>query len=209
VTGAPSAITAVVFDLGGVLTGPPFDGMTEYEESVSLPAGSITQYFRNDPVYHSLERGEISARDFWKSVGTRVQEAHGVRIDLRALAATTEEASHLRPDAVDLVRSLHGRFAIGLLTNNVAEAGIWREQLPHELFDTIVDSSAVGFRKPDPRIYELVVAQLGRAAAEIVFIDDFEENLPPAAALGMRVISFESVEQCRAALAALGVDTSK
>jgi epoxide hydrolase-like predicted phosphatase len=207
VTSLPPTITAVVFDLGGVLTGPPFGGIAEYEESVGLPAGSITQYFRDDPVYHSLERGEISARDFWKSVGTRVQDAHGVRIDLRTLAATTEEASHLRPDAVGLVRSLHGRFALGLLTNNVAEAGIWREQLPHELFDTIVDSSAVGFRKPDPRIYELVIEQLGRDAAEIVFIDDFEENLPPAEALGIRTILFVSVDQCRAELAALGVSS--
>jgi len=198
-------ITAVVFDLGGVLTGPPFGGIAEYEASVGLPATSISRFFRNDPVYHSLERGEISARAFWKSVGTRVQEAHGIRIDLRALAATTEEASHLRPDAIELVRSLHGAYTLVLLTNNVAEAGIWREQLPSDLFETVVDSSAVGVRKPDPRIYELVIEQLARDAREIVFVDDFEENLPPAAALGMQVLRFESVEQCRADLAALGV----
>ncbi len=198
-------ITAVVFDLGGVLTGPPFGGIAGYEASLGLPERSISQYFRNDPVYHSLERGEISAREFWKSVGTRVQEEHGVRIDLRALAATTEAASHVRPEAIELVRSLHPAYALGLLTNNVAEAGVWRDQLPYELFDTVIDSSAVGVRKPDPRIYELVIEQLARDAREIVFIDDFEENLPPAAALGMQVIRFESTEQCRADLATLGV----
>ena len=201
-------VTAVVFDLGGVLTGPPFAGIAAYETSVGLPEGSISGYFRGDPVFSSLERGEVGAREFWKSVGVRVQEAHGVRIDLRALAATTEAASDLQPDALALVRELHGSYSLGLLTNNVAEAATWRAQLPAELFDVVIDSSTVGLRKPDPRIYELLIARLDRPAAEVVFVDDFEENLPPAAAIGIQVIGFESVTQCRAALAALGVPRS-
>jgi putative hydrolase of the HAD superfamily len=198
-------VTAVVFDLGGVLTGPPFAGIAAYEVSVGLPEGSISRYFRGDPVFSSLERGEIGAREFWKSVGVRVQEAHGVRVDLRELAATTEAASDLTPEALALVRELHGSYTLGLLTNNVAEAATWRAQLPAELFDVVLDSSAVGFRKPDPRIYELLRAELGLPPDEVVFIDDFEENLPPAAELGIHVIGFESVPQCRAALAATGV----
>lgn len=199
-------ITTIVFDLGGVLTPPPFAGVAEYERSVGLPPGSITQYFRGDPVFASLERGEITAREFWKSVGTRVQAEHGVRIELARLAAATESAGHLVPEAVELVRELHGRYRLGLLTNNVAEAAIWREELPHELFDAVVDSSAVGLRKPDPAIYRIVLDRLGATAAESVFIDDFEENLPPARELGMAVVLFESVEQCRAELAALTQD---
>ena len=199
-------ITTVVFDLGGVLTEAPFGGVAEYERAVGLPETSISRYFRGDPVFASLERGEITARDFWKSVGTRVQDAHGVRIDLGALALATEAAGHLRPDALALVSELHGRYSLGLLTNNVAEAAIWRDELPHDLFEVLIDSSAVGVRKPDPRIYELVLEQLGRTPAESVFIDDFEENLPPARELGMAVVHFETVAQCRGALAELGVD---
>lgn len=200
------SITAVVFDLGGVLTGPPFAGVHAYEERVALPAGSLARYFRADPVMHRLERGEITAREFFKSVGIRVHEAYGVRIDLGELAAATESAAELNPAALALVRELHGRYALALLTNNAAEASVWRAQLPHELFDVIVDSSAVQLRKPDPRIYELVLDRLGRPASEVVFVDDFDENLPPAAELGMAVIPFESVEQCRKALVALGVE---
>lgn len=201
-------VTAVVFDLGGVLTGPPFAGIAAYELSVGLPEGSISCYFRGDPVFSSLERGEIGAREFWKSVGIRVQEAHGVRVDLRELAATTEAASDLTPEALALVRELHGSYTLGLLTNNVAEAATWRAQLPADLFDVVIDSSAVGLRKPDPRIYELLVAELGRPATEVVFVDDFVENLPPAAELGIHVIGFENVSQCRAALAAAGVNVT-
>ncbi len=200
-------ITAVVFDLGGVLTGPPYAGVAVYEAEVGLPAGSLLRYFRGDVVMSRLERGEITAREYWKSVGTRVQEAHGIRIDLGALAGSTEASSHLVPEALDLVRALHGRYVLGLLTNNVGEARVWRDQLPHELFDVIIDSSAVGLRKPDPRIYELLLARLARPAREVVFVDDFEENLPPAAALGINVVAFENVAECRTALEALGVKT--
>lgn len=201
-------ITTVVFDLGGVLTAPPFGGVADYERSMGLPEASISRYFRGDAVFASLERGEISARDFWKSVGSRVQAAEGVRIDLGALAAATEDAGHLQPDALALVRELHGRYSLALLTNNVAEAAVWKEELPHELFDAVIDSSVVALRKPDRRIYELVLDRIGRTPAESVFIDDFEENLPPAHDLGMAVVHFESVLQCRRALAALGLDVA-
>ncbi len=61
----------------------------------------------------------------------------------------------------------------------------------------------MGLRKPDPRIYELLLARLGRPAAEVVLVDDFEENLGPAAALGMATVHFTGLDACRQALAEL------
>jgi epoxide hydrolase-like predicted phosphatase len=198
-------ITAIVFDLGGVITVPPFEGLVVYEEEQGLPPGTITRYFRGHDLMHQLERGEISARDFWKAMGTEIQTDHGVRLQLAAVAAAADQGSELRPEMLELVRGLHGRYTLGLLTNNVKEAVTWRDQLPHELFDVLIDSSAVGLRKPDPRVYELLLERLERPAAEVVFVDDFEENLPPATALGIETIGFESPDQCRRRLSELGV----
>lgn len=201
-------IHAVVFDLGGVLTVPPFTGVHAYEDEVGLPRDTLSAFFRGDPVMSRLERGEIPAREFWKYVGRTVEERHGVHIDLRRFARSAESAGVLEPRMIELVRELHGRYTVGLLTNNVKEATVWRDQLPHELFDVAVDSSAVGLRKPDPRIYELLLEQLGRSPDEVVYVDDFEENLPPAAALGIRTVHFEDPEQCRDALEEHGVALS-
>ena len=154
---------------------------------------------------HQLERGEITARDYWKTLGTEVDADHGVRLQLAAVAAAADQGSAFRPEMLELVRSFHGRYTLGLLTNNVKEAATWRDQLPRELFDVIIDSSAVGLRKPDPRIYELLLDKLDRPAPEVVFVDDFEENLPPAAALGIETIGFESPDQLRHRLTELGV----
>ena len=46
-------------------------------------------------------------------------------------------------------------------------------------FDVVVLSDQVGLRKPDPRIFELTAERLGLPAAECVFADDTEDNLPP------------------------------
>ncbi|MEZ5169964.1 MAG: HAD family phosphatase [Acidimicrobiia bacterium] len=201
-------ISAVVFDLGGVLTVPPFVGINAYEDEIGLPRDSLIPYFRGDPVMSRVERGEIPVRDFWKYLGTTVQERHGVRIDLRRFAEVAETAGSLEPQMIDLVRELHGRYRLGLLTNNVKEASKWRRELPHDLFDVQIDSSDVGLRKPDPLIYELMVEKIGHPASKIAYVDDFEENLPPARDLGLNVVHFTDPGQCRAALEAFGIDIS-
>jgi len=79
----------------------------------------------------------------------------------------------------------------GIITNNVREYGdAWRSQLPiDELFDTIVDSSHEGVRKPNPAIYHLALERLSVAdPARAVFLDDFEGNVIAARDLGMHGI---------------------
>jgi epoxide hydrolase-like predicted phosphatase len=189
-------IRAIVFDLGGVLTPPVFGPLDELNASLGLPDGVLRTYFRGDPVFSRVERGEVSVREFLKSVGTRVQETHGLRLDLRALAAAAEAPGALDPEMVALVRRLHASgVRMGLLTNNAKESVVWRQQLPRECFDAVVDSSEVGLRKPDPAIYAVVLDRLGIPAADVLYVDDFEENLPPAAALGMQTWHFDGRER--------------
>ncbi len=55
-------------------------------------------------------------------------------------------------------------------------------------FDVVVESSREGLRKPDPRIYTLVLDRLDVLASEAVFLDDLGINLKPARAMGMTTI---------------------
>jgi epoxide hydrolase-like predicted phosphatase len=96
---------------------------------------------------------------------------------------------------VALVRRLHADgLRLGLLTNNAREAKVWKEQLPRECFDVVLDSSEVGLRKPDPRIYAVLLERLGLPADQVLYVDDFEENLPPATELGMQTYCFDNRE---------------
>ena len=58
------------------------------------------------------------------------------------------------------------------------------------LFDVVVDSSAVGARKPERRIYEVTQQRLGVAHEEIFFVDDIGQNLKAARALGWHTLLF-------------------
>ena len=171
-------ITAVVFDYGGVLTQPPYDGIVRYEAELGLPPDTLRAFLREGhAVYDRFLTGQLAGRDFMQAIGTHVQEAHGVEIDLGGLAAAM--AFDVEPRMIDLLHELHGTVKLGILTNNVKEAA-WRDRIPVEHVDVIVDSSDVALRKPDPRIYQHLLAEMRVAAEEIVYFDDLEENLPPA-----------------------------
>jgi HAD superfamily hydrolase (TIGR01509 family) len=77
-----------------------------------------------------------------------------------------------------------------LITNNAKElAPLWRAKFPvDEIFDEVVDSSAVGFRKPEPEIFNLALGRLRVTAAEAVLLDDMEVNVTAARALGLHAI---------------------
>ena len=71
------------------------------------------------------------------------------------------------------------------------------------LFEHVIESSEVGIRKPDPRIYELACERLGVAPDKTVYLDDLGINLKPARALGMQTIKVVSESQAIADLEAI------
>ena len=55
-------------------------------------------------------------------------------------------------------------------------------------FDHVIESSKVGVRKPDPRIYQMMCVALEVEASACVYLDDLGINCKPAAGLGMAAI---------------------
>jgi putative hydrolase of the HAD superfamily len=75
------------------------------------------------------------------------------------------------------------------VTNNAREfRESWTRSVPlDEICHHVVDSSEVGVRKPDARIFEIALERLGGIdPARAIFVDDFEANVAAAQALGMR-----------------------
>ena len=72
-----------------------------------------------------------------------------------------------------------------------------------EHFDVFIESSVVGMRKPDPRIYELACRELGVVPSRAAFLDDIGSNLKPARALGMATIKVDAPEPALRELSAL------
>jgi 2-haloacid dehalogenase len=72
-------------------------------------------------------------------------------------------------------------------------------------FDPIVLSCDVGICKPDPAIYSLLLQRLSLPGERVLFVDDREDNLAAAAALGIRGHLFREAGELRVDLESLGV----
>jgi putative hydrolase of the HAD superfamily len=68
------------------------------------------------------------------------------------------------------------------------------------MFDHVIESAKIGLRKPDPRIYRMMVETLGVDPNNCVYLDDLGVNLKPAREMGMTTIKVLSGEQAIADL---------
>lgn len=192
------SIEAVIFDFGGVFTASPFTGIHAWHESKGLdPAQGVRIVFGpydqdTDHPWHRLERGEIALMAAAEQIKAVAAE-EGLDLELSEMFGSMG-GSGVRTDMVDkAIEIRRAGYRTGLITNNIKEfSDGWRAMIPvDEMFEVIVDSSAVGIRKPDPRIYQMCLDQLGVAAERSVFLDDAPGNIAAAEALGITGILVE------------------
>jgi putative hydrolase of the HAD superfamily len=189
-------IRAVLFDFGGVILTSPFEAFEHYEQRAGLPSGFIRQVNatnHHDNAWARLERNEsgleLSVTEFEAEARLLGHEVDGNEV----IACLRGE---VRPEMVEALHRIRGRFALGLLTNNfLTGTADWSSGGSFgalvDLFDVVVESSRVGVRKPEVRFYEIALEQLGIEAPEAVFLDDLGINLKPARQLGMATIKVD------------------
>jgi putative hydrolase of the HAD superfamily len=189
---------AVLWDFGGVILSSPFEAFNRYEAETGLPKDFIRGLnARNGDTnaWAKMERSEVSLEGF---VALFEEEARqqGHKLDgWRILQALSGD---IRPQMVEALRRCSRAFRVACITNNMKHGegpGMARSadkaQAVAEimtLFEHVVESSKLGMRKPDPRIYQHACDLLGVQPADCVYLDDLGINLKPARALGMRTI---------------------
>jgi putative hydrolase of the HAD superfamily len=211
-------IEAVIFDYGGVFSTPLFRGIGDFEARMGYPSGSVLELLFGDKAYvgvegaahrdvrelpdesvthdwHRLEVGALTLKEWFAGVQARAPEVIGTEIDMGAyLQFMADMPIGVNWPIVHKARELKaGGTPIALLTNNVAEWGDnWRSTIPvDELFEIVVDSSAVQLRKPDPAIYLLTCERLGVDPGNAVFLDDNHDNIAAARTLGMETVTVD------------------
>jgi putative hydrolase of the HAD superfamily len=194
---------AVIFDLGGVVLDSPLHAIAAYERELGIPAGFVNRVVvETGPsgAWSRLERGELAGHAFEEAFEAECRRAgHSL---CAAVMMQRIACCGPRPRMVDAIRTIRGSGrAVAALTNNWAsEGGGSATDALRELFDVFVESSKVGLRKPDPRIYAHVLEALAVAPREAVFLDDIGRNLKAARELGMTTIKVDAPEQALAEL---------
>ncbi len=209
--------TTVIFDFGGVVTTSPFEAFNQMEATRGLPHDFVRGINAANPdrnAWAQFERAEITAAEF-DTVFAAEAQARGH--DLAGADVIKCLSGNVRPRVVSAMDALKAAgFRLGCITNNVpsgegpgmAQGSSKAAEVADAMtrFEYIIESSKVGIRKPDPRIYEMMCERLDVAAAHCVYLDDLGINCKPAAVLGMHAIKVSGEAQLLADLyAATGV----
>jgi putative hydrolase of the HAD superfamily len=197
---------AVIFDFGGVITSSPFEAFNRMEAERGLPHDFVRTVNSANPdgnAWARFERAECTAAEFDMLFAAEA-EAMGHGLDGASVIACL--AGDIRPPMVAALDQIKARgLAVGCITNNV-RAGRGASMAADEAkaaaveaimarFDHVIESSKVGVRKPDPRIYQMMCKALEVEPASCIYLDDLGINCKPAAALGMAAIKVTSGEQ--------------
>jgi putative hydrolase of the HAD superfamily len=198
-------ISAVILDYGEVLCHLPTAENIEFLSS-TFRADSKTflpMYLKTRAPY---DRGDLPPEEYWRQFATQA----GVTVNDDTIQKLRDIDNQMwsRPNEpmIHWLRQIHAAgFKTAILSNmptdmatHVRKTFDWIEEFDHHIF-----SAEIRTIKPDRAIYEHTMNVLGVDPQETIFIDDREENLAEARAIGIRAIRYQGVERLRQDLQAL------
>ncbi|MGH9725473.1 MAG: HAD family hydrolase [Candidatus Acidiferrales bacterium] len=201
-----SDLRAVIFDFGEVLCLPPDpEIMGRLARAFHLSPERFLE--RYHPSRRPYDRGDITPHEYWKNFAAGA----GVSIE-DALIDTLQDWDHqmwsrIDPQMIDWQARLHGAgYRTAILSNMQRDMSEYvRGNFEWvRRFDCLIFSGEVRLAKPEPKIYEHTIRCLGVKHSEALFVDDREENLQAASALGITGIRVQSIAQLRNDLAEIG-----
>lgn len=204
---------AIIWDFGGVFTSSPFEAFNRYEADQGLPADFIRSVNARNPLENAwakLERSEVNADEFDTLFRA---EAKALGHDVAGSNVLGLLSGSLRPRVVNALKICKTKGKVGCITNNAPigkgasmtddDAKAKELAAVFDQFDHLIESSKLGIRKPDPRIYALMCEALDVDPKACVYLDDLGINLKPARAMGMETIKVTSEMQLLADLEAV------
>ena len=186
-------IKAVVLDIGGVLMRTEDQsGRRLLETRYHLPADTVAWMVFDSDEAAASTIGLVEARVAWQAVQKKLNLSDEELEDFIELFWSGDVFDQA---AFDYLRSLSPDYITGILSNaweGAREGFVQRYgMIEGQTVDHIMISAEEGVRKPDPEIYRRLRDALGVAYEEILFVDDFIENVEGAAALGIQAIHYQ------------------
>lgn len=187
-------IRAFIWDMGGVLVRTDVCSRGHLASQFNMTFDDLEELIFRSETALKAEVGHLSKEVHWDQVG------RNLHLDTPALSQFERAfwiAEKRNEELLSFVSSLRTSYLLGLLSNGWVNA---RDRVTQqfgflELFDEAVFSGEVGFAKPNPRIYRLMLNRLGVEPSQAVFIDDNLQNVEGARAVGLQAIRFDSNEQ--------------
>lgn len=145
----------------------------------------------------AFDAGKLSPEEYWAAVLDRSVTS----ADVEWLEAhDSAQWSHLNSRTLAILETLQGEGAnVALLSNmpiRMAQQHL-AESSWTDYFSRLYFSGMLGLAKPDPQIFDHVLADLEARPQDVVFIDDNATNVAAARVLGFRTILHTSATNLR------------
>jgi len=199
-------IKYIFFDIGGVLG---TNGWDREQRSRALEHFRIEPadfQGRHEEVVGTLEAGRITL-DEYLDITVFSEPRNFTKLEFRDYMFAQSQPF---PKTIAVARSVAEGCRYRVFTMNNESDELNRFRIDRfglcDIFDAFLSSCWLGVRKPARIFYDKAMSITQAKPAESVFIDDREQNLGPARALGMHVVLYKSAVQVSGELAALGVE---
>jgi len=188
-------IRHIILDLGGVLLN--LDQQRSIQAFTDLGIADFKDWYslkQQNELFDRLETGAINATQFIEAIQAAAKP--GTTAD-QITAAWNSLILDFPLRRLQILQQLQLHYDMVLLSNtNEIHEPFFNKVLQQDhgipnigvFFDKVYYSHKLGLRKPDTRIFEWVLEDCGFKAEATLFIDDNEQNIRAAAALGIRSI---------------------
>lgn len=191
-------IQSIVFDWGGVLIEEPSLKMFEYCAKVLQV--SLQEFLHiYEKFTQDFQKGTISEQMLWETICSKLRIKQPT---LSSLWGTAFRQAHVENRENFLLASTLKKngYCVGLLSNTEVPAMRFFHEQQYRMFDVTVFSCAEGTRKPEERMYQILLQRLQVQPEEVLFIDDNEEYIHGAERVRINTVLFKNHRQLRKAL---------
>lgn len=202
----------LIFDIGDVIVDINYQvTIAEFQKLSLIDFSEIVSYSRQHHIFDAFEKGQITAQEF------RNQLRPFLKPDVKDEDINNAWNSiliHYPPAKIELLKYLKTRYRTFALSNineihiqslNKAAGHLFGVTAFADFFHRAYYSSEMGFRKPEAKIYEMVLKDEHLNPSETFFVDDKEENIQAANALGIRAFQLKERDKLHDLLHELGI----
>jgi putative hydrolase of the HAD superfamily len=185
-------VKAIVLDFGGVIIRTEdHTGRRELEKKYGLPQGSIHNLVFESEVSQSASVGELDSSKIWDFIAGELSLSDD---ELNQFKDKFWAGDFIDHELIEFMKSCRPIYKTAILSNawnnlrsTLAEAYNIKEG---ESVDHILVSAELGVVKPDPKIYQILAKTIDCDFNDILFVDDYIENIKSANSLGIQTIHY-------------------
>jgi epoxide hydrolase-like predicted phosphatase len=192
-----STVRNVIFDLGGVVLDWNPDHIVSRFQPVAELRASLKAALFGHADWRMFDRGTLTEAELIERLEPRVGRT---RQEVTAILDAVRESLVEKPETVKLIRELQEQGTPLYCLSNMPTTVYTHLRRRHNFWDAfsgIVISGEVKMMKPEPAVFEHLLATFSLRPEESVFIDDVLANIDAAKEMGLHTIWFKDAAQCR------------